>query len=171
MEVDLNLGWAVAWKGVVSAFVLGGGGLALCVVCLSGLPEQDLSLRVAGVVVGLVLLLVGVGALFGLRKYALRARIGDDGLVVRRRDGELRLRWDEVRRIGLDVEKRWMGRTRYRHYTLTFELAEDRPDLATWREDGGYRYDLGQAGHAGRRLDRELGRAGTRYTGMREASD
>lgn len=163
---DIDLGRSVAWKVLAGAILFGGGGVALCVVSLIGMPGRDPSQRAIGVAIGAALILVGVAAFLGMRKSGLRARITADGLAV----GEISLRWAEVTRIGLDVEKRWVGRATYRFYTLTFTVAGERPDLETWREGAEYHYALGQSGRAGRRLDRELRRAGERYTGMRDVT-
>ncbi|MPZ82915.1 MAG: hypothetical protein GEV28_21970 [Actinophytocola sp.] len=164
MRAEINLGWAMAWRATLGGLVLGGGGLALCVAAVVGPPGRDPSQRALAVLFGLVLLLVGVGVLVAVRTSGLRMRLDEDGATVRHRThGGFSVRWDELARVRLLRENRWVGRGRAWHYTLVLEPAgadfgERNPDLDLWREGADYRYELGRLGLAGRRLDRELAR-------------
>jgi len=167
-RVALNLGWAVAWRATVAGIVLSGGGAALCVVAVAGLPGRDPSQRAIAVLMGLVLLLIGVGAFLGVRRFGLRVTIDGAGMSLRQRDFGFDLRWDEVHALGLTGEKRSVGRGRAWFYTLDLTLSDPdgHPELDLWREGRRHHYDLGRLGLAGRRLDRELTHACAAYGGL-----
>jgi hypothetical protein len=163
----MNLGWAVAWRATLAGAVLGAAGAALCVVAVAGLPGREPSQRAIAVLMGLVLLLLGVAALFAVRKLGLRMTVDDTGMSLRQRDFGFDLRWDELHALGLTSEKRSVGRDRTWFYALDLTLADpdDHPELDLWRDGRHHHYDLGRLGLAGRRLDRELTRVCPTYGG------
>jgi hypothetical protein len=156
---EINLGWALAWRAAAGGVVLAAGGLALGVAAVAGLPGRDPSQRAFLVLFAFVLLVFGVVVLFAVRATALRLRVDTTGMTVEhRRHGGFTARWADLASVRMLREKRWTSRAPTWHYTLVLDPRRDIPSLDLWREGGGYRYELGRLGLAGRRMDRALAR-------------
>jgi hypothetical protein len=142
--VVVNIGRAVAWRGLLAGIAFAGLGLALAGYAVATSADGLVALLLVAVV------LMAMGGVMLAAVWLRRSRILLDtrGATVQARLGGFTVAWHDFSEVRLTRVWASVGQSRVPVYTLELTPADDPSVLRS--------YDLGRLGRAGRRLDRAL---------------
>jgi hypothetical protein len=143
--VVVNIGRAVAWRGLLAGAAFAGLGLALAVYAVATSADGLVALLVVALV------MIAMGGVMLAAVWLRRSRIVLDtrGATAQARQGGFTVEWHDFSEVRLTRVWASVGTTRVRVYTLELTPAVD---PSVFRS-----YELGRlGGRAGRRLDRAL---------------